>query len=62
VLSSAFANITFTADPLAASLQTEAANAAAAGLLTSPKLDGIFDLTLLNQVLKSKGQQEVAST
>jgi NitT/TauT family transport system substrate-binding protein len=62
VLSSALADITFTADPLAASLQKEAADAVAAGLLTSPKLDGIFDLTLLNQVLKGKGQQEVAST
>jgi NitT/TauT family transport system substrate-binding protein len=61
VLSSALADITFTADPLAASLHKEAADAVAAGLLTSPKLDGIFDLTLLNQVLKGKGQQEVAS-
>jgi len=62
VLSSAFANIAFTADPLASSLQKEAADATAAGLLTSSKLDGIFDLTLLNQVLKGKGQQEVASS
>jgi NitT/TauT family transport system substrate-binding protein len=62
VLTAAFANITFTADPLASSLQKEAADATAAGLLTSSKLDGIFDLTLLNQVLRSKGQQEVASS
>lgn len=62
VLSAAFANIAFTADPLASSLQKEAADATAAGLLTASKLDGIFDLTLLNQVLKTKGQQEVASS
>jgi hypothetical protein len=32
------------------------------GLLTAPKLDGIFDLTLLNQVLKAKSLPEVSST
>lgn len=62
VLSAAFSNIVFTADPLVASLRKEAADATAAGLLTSSKLDNIFDLALLNQVLKSKGQQEVAGT
>jgi NitT/TauT family transport system substrate-binding protein len=61
-LSAAWSNLTFTADPLASSLKKEAADAVAVGLLTAPKLDGIFDLTLLNQVLKGKGQTEVSST
>jgi NitT/TauT family transport system substrate-binding protein len=61
-LSAAWSNLTFTADPLAASLKKEAADAVSVGLLTAPKLDGIFDLTLLNQVLKGKGQTEVSST
>jgi NitT/TauT family transport system substrate-binding protein len=62
VLSAAWSDLTFTIDPLGATLQTEAAHAVSAGLLTAPKLAGIFDLTLLNQVLKSKGLPEVSST
>jgi NitT/TauT family transport system substrate-binding protein len=62
VLSAAWSDLTFTTDPLASSLQQEAAHAVAAGLLSSPKLDGIFDLTSLNQVLKSKGLPEVSNT
>lgn len=62
VLTSAFANITFTADPLASTLQTEAAHAESVGLLKSPDLNGIFDLTLLNQVLQSKGRPLVPSS
>jgi NitT/TauT family transport system substrate-binding protein len=62
VLSSAWSDMTFTVDPLASSFQKEAANAAAVGLLTSPNLNGIFDLTLLNQVLASQHLPEVSST
>lgn len=62
VLTAAFANLAFTADPLASTLETEAAHAEAVGLLSAPKLDGIFDLTLLNQVLQSKGLPEVSSS
>jgi NitT/TauT family transport system substrate-binding protein len=62
VLSSAWSNLTFTADPLASTLQTEADHAAAVGVLTAPKLTGILNLTLLNEVLTSKGQSEVAGT
>jgi NitT/TauT family transport system substrate-binding protein len=62
VLSAAWSDLTFTTDPLASSLQQEAANAVAAGLLSAPQLKGIFDLTLLNQVLKTKNLPEVSST
>ena len=62
VLAAAWANLTFTADPVASSLQKEAADASAVGLLSAPKLAGIFDLTLLNQVLTSKNLPKVASS
>jgi NitT/TauT family transport system substrate-binding protein len=45
-----------TDDPLAATAKAEAEHAVAAGLLDKPKLDGIYDLTLLNKVLKAAGQ------
>jgi NitT/TauT family transport system substrate-binding protein len=62
VLAASWANLTFTADPVASSLQKEAADASAVGLLSAPKLAGIFDLTLLNQVLTSKNLPKVASS
>ncbi len=62
VLTASWANLTFTADPVASSLQKEAADASAVGLLSAPKLAGIFDLTLLNHVLTSKNLPKVASS
>jgi NitT/TauT family transport system substrate-binding protein len=62
VLSSAFANLTFTTDPIASSLVKQAADATSAGLLTNAKTSGIFDLTILNDVLKAKGQPQVSSS
>jgi NitT/TauT family transport system substrate-binding protein len=62
VLNAAFANLTFTVDPIASSLVKQASDAVSAGLLTSPKLRGIFDLTILNQVLNEKGEAQVASS
>jgi NitT/TauT family transport system substrate-binding protein len=62
VLSSAFANLTFTTDPIALSLVKQAADATSAGLLTNAKTSGIFDLTILNNVLKAKGQPQVSSS
>ncbi|MEU9134350.1 sulfate ABC transporter substrate-binding protein, partial [Kitasatospora sp. NPDC048540] len=47
-------------DPLANTFQAEADHAVKAGLLEKPVLDGIYDLTLLNKVLKEKGQPSVA--
>ncbi|MGW2543459.1 aliphatic sulfonate ABC transporter substrate-binding protein [Kitasatospora sp. NPDC001574] len=60
ILDPAWADIDFLDDPLAATLQTEADNAVTAGLLKKPNLSGIYDLTLLNKVLKEKGQTTVA--
>ncbi len=59
VLDSAFANIAVTNDPLAATLKQAADNAVGAGLLKAPKLDGIYDLRLLNRVLAAAGQPAV---
>ncbi|MFI9357513.1 aliphatic sulfonate ABC transporter substrate-binding protein [Streptomyces lydicus] len=59
VLDPAFKNVDLTDDPLAATLQQEADHAVKAGLLKSPDLKGIYDLTLLNKVLKSEGKQPV---
>jgi NitT/TauT family transport system substrate-binding protein len=62
VLDAAWPHMTFTDDPLAASLRTGADNAKAVGLLDSKtKLDGLFDLTLLNKVLKTAGKPQVHS-
>jgi NitT/TauT family transport system substrate-binding protein len=51
VLTRAFANITLLEDPLAATLATEAQHAFATGLIKQGSLNGIYDLTLLRQVL-----------
>ncbi|HEV7535178.1 MAG TPA: ABC transporter substrate-binding protein [Acidimicrobiia bacterium] len=62
VLDAAWPNMTFTNDPIAASLRKGADNAKAVGLLDgATKLDGIYDLTLLNKVLKAAGKPEVNS-
>ncbi|MDX2936716.1 ABC transporter substrate-binding protein, partial [Streptomyces ipomoeae] len=59
VLDPAWKSIQFTDDPLASTLQTEADHAVKAGLLEKPKLDGIYDLTPLNKVLKAEGEPAV---
>jgi NitT/TauT family transport system substrate-binding protein len=61
VLSHAWANLTFTADPLASTLQTQVNNGVAVGLLKQPSnLPGIYSLAPLNAALKTKGQPPVA--
>ncbi|WP_324786802.1 aliphatic sulfonate ABC transporter substrate-binding protein [Streptomyces sp. H51] len=59
VLDPAWESIRITDDPLAATLNTEAAHAVKAGLLEKPDLKGIYDLTLLNKVLKAEGASTV---
>ncbi|MEY2568508.1 MAG: sulfonate transport system substrate-binding protein [Actinomycetota bacterium] len=59
VIASAFKNLTFTDDPIASSLKTSADHAVAVGLLQKPDLTGIYDLSLLNQVLKAKSETAV---
>ena len=61
VLGPAFKNLTFTNDPVASSVQQSAEDAHDVGLLDSvPDLKGLFDLTILNEVLKANGDQPVA--
>ena len=61
VLSAALPYITFTNDPIASSLVTDARHAVAAGLLTPVKnLSGIYDLGPLNALLKAAGQPQVS--
>jgi NitT/TauT family transport system substrate-binding protein len=59
VLDAAWEHLHFTLDPIASSLQTSAKNAEAADLLDPIDLHGIYDLKLLNEVLKGKGEDAV---
>jgi len=59
VIAASFTNLTFTLDPIAASLAGSAADAKAVGLLGPVDLDGIYDLTLLNEILRTRSQPEV---
>jgi len=61
VLSASLKYITFTDNPIASSLITDAQHAAAVGLLTPVKnLSGIYDLGPLNALLKADGQPQVS--
>ena len=59
VLASAWRNLVFTNDPIASSLLTSAQRAHDLGLLDKVSLAGLFDLTLLNEVLADKGEPQV---
>jgi NitT/TauT family transport system substrate-binding protein len=56
-----FANLTFTNDPIASSLAKSAEDAEELGLLDPVDLKGIYDLKLLNKVLKKAGQPTVSA-
>lgn len=60
-LSEAFNRLELTYDPVKQSLFESASDAFSVGFLgkTEPDLSGIYDLTILNEVLKSKGLQEI---
>jgi NitT/TauT family transport system substrate-binding protein len=61
LLEAAWGNLTFTVDPIASSLQKSAADAQALGLLEDPgDLAGLYDLTLLNELLESLGRDPVS--
>jgi NitT/TauT family transport system substrate-binding protein len=60
VLTPAFAEITFTADPDAVSFNADAQQAKAVGLLSSADLSGIFDLGPLNSLLAAAGGASVS--
>jgi sulfonate transport system substrate-binding protein len=61
VLDPAWKSIQVTDDPLASTLNTEAEHAVKAGLLAKPNLNGIYDLTILNKVLKEEGESPVSA-
>jgi NitT/TauT family transport system substrate-binding protein len=61
VVAASFKEITFTDDPDAASLTTDATQATSVGLLQSVNLSGIFDLGPLNTILKAAGEPTVSS-
>jgi NitT/TauT family transport system substrate-binding protein len=59
-ITAAWENLTFTPDPIASSLEKSKDDAVEAGLLDDVDLDGIYDLTILNELLQERGEQEVA--
>ena len=62
VLTQSFAQISFTEDPLAGSILAEARHAAAAGLIKPVQaLSGLYDLNMLNGLLRTAGQRPVSS-
>ncbi|MEU6861262.1 ABC transporter substrate-binding protein [Glycomyces sp. NPDC046736] len=61
VIAAAFANLSFTADPLADSLQGSKDHAVEIDLLEEVDLKGIYALDALNQVLKDRGDAEVSA-
>jgi NitT/TauT family transport system substrate-binding protein len=60
VLTAAFANLHFTLDPIASSLKKSADDAYTLGFLKDTKLDGIYDLALLNTFLEGSGKTAVS--
>ncbi|HWJ85362.1 MAG TPA: ABC transporter substrate-binding protein [Cellulomonas sp.] len=60
VLDRAWGNLRITLDPIASSLQTSADHGVAAGVADETDLHGIYDLTLLNEVLAANGQEAVS--
>jgi NitT/TauT family transport system substrate-binding protein len=61
VVSASWVHMTFTLDPLAATLKASADHAHALGLLPSANVSGLYDLTELNEVLSAQGKPAVAS-
>ena len=56
IIAGAWENLEFTYDPVAASLQKSADDAVEVGLLDPVELDGIYDLTILNELLAEPGR------
>ncbi|HVL90701.1 MAG TPA: ABC transporter substrate-binding protein [Actinomycetota bacterium] len=61
VMHAAWGTITLTPDPLPHSLRQDAADAHEVGLLDRVRLEGIYDLTILNRLLKERGQEAIAA-
>jgi NitT/TauT family transport system substrate-binding protein len=58
-VTSSIKSITFTLDPIASSVLAVADHAVALGLQKKADLSGIFDLTLVNQVLSTEGKPAI---
>ncbi len=58
-LTTAWAHLSFTDDPIAASLQASASHAQKVGFPATGNLRAMFDLSLLSQVLQEKGRAAV---
>jgi len=61
ILTKSLTFLTFTNDPIASSLKTDAQHAVAVGLLKPVDLNGIYDLGPLNKLLKAAGEPQVSS-
>ena len=61
VLDRAFDNLTLTLDPIASTLQVSADHGVEVGTTKKADLSGIYDLTLLNALLKQRGEQPVSA-
>jgi sulfonate transport system substrate-binding protein len=61
IVAAAFKEITFTNDPDASSLTSDASQAESLGLLKPVNLSGIFDLAPLNTALAAAGESQVSS-
>jgi NitT/TauT family transport system substrate-binding protein len=59
IIKKAWPSLTFLNDPIPSSLTTGADHAVEVGLLKKPDLKGLYDLKLLNEVLKAKGETAV---
>ncbi len=59
VVTAAFGNMSFTLDPIASSLKKSAQDATNVGLLDNANVQGIYDLSQLNQYLQTAGQPGV---
>jgi NitT/TauT family transport system substrate-binding protein len=59
VTAAAWKNLTFTEDPIASSFKTSAENAVKLGLLKTVDLTNLFDLSILNGLLKDAGKPTV---
>jgi NitT/TauT family transport system substrate-binding protein len=62
IIAAAWKNLTFTDDPIAASLKASAEHAESVGLLEKVDLTGIYDLSILNSLLKAAGEPEVSDS
>ncbi|SCL13419.1 ABC transporter substrate-binding protein [Micromonospora inyonensis] len=59
LIKQAWPTLEFTNDPIASSLRTGLDHAVAVGLTQPVSLDGLYDLTYLNEVLKAQGEPGV---